>query len=139
KTNAEEQDTIRFKAQWNAIEVEQRVHEKPCAHQQSSGECNLPDHESLVQPEFMTMSSGTSRIPESGLGSNSHSLPGRRHSEENAGRERDCQSEQKHAPVELYLHQFLPRRIHQQSWENIAARIAEQQTRCAAKAGKQQT
>ena len=88
----------------NAIEIEQRVHEKPCAHQQHRRERNLTYHKALVKPELMSIRGGTSRIPESGVGSNSRRLPSRRQSEEDAGRERDCESEQKHAPVELYVH-----------------------------------
>jgi hypothetical protein len=69
---------------------------------------------------------------------NPRRLTCRRESEENAGSEGNSQTEQKHAPVELYLHRFQLGRIRQQPQDNVAAEIAEEQTRRSPKAGKQQ-
>src|SRR5215831_20974595 len=128
----------RFKSQWNAIEIQQRVDEEPCTHQQGRRDCNLANHEGLIEPEPLMAGGGAPRFPDPGMRRNPRRLPGRCESEENAGSEGDSQSEQKYAPVELCLHQFQLRRIRQQPKNNVAAEIAEEQTRRSPKAGKQQ-
>src|SRR5215469_899623 len=78
EAETEKQDVIRFKAQRNAIEVDQRVHEEPCSHEQGRREHDLTSHESLVKPEPMPIDGGASRFSEPAMGSNSRRLPSRR-------------------------------------------------------------
>src|SRR6185312_1996028 len=103
KVEAEEQDVVRFKSQLDALEIEQRVDEKSCTHQQGGGNGNLANHQALIQPEPLPARRGASRFPQSRMIRDSCRLPGRRQPEKNSSGKRDSEREHKHPPVELYL------------------------------------
>src|SRR5690242_14715685 len=86
KAETEKQDVVRFEAQRHAIEVDQRVHEEPRAHEQGRRERNLASHKSFVKPKPMPINSGASRFSEPALDVYSRRLPCRCQSEEDAGR-----------------------------------------------------
>src|SRR5215467_16301894 len=87
KAETEKQDVVRFEAQRNAVEVDQRVHEEPRAHEQGRRERNLTGYKSFVKPKAIAIDARASRFAEPAIDGYPRRLPRRRQSKEDAGRE----------------------------------------------------
>ena len=85
QAETEEKNVIRFKPQRNAIQIQQRMHKEPCAHQQNRRQRNLADHQAFIKPELMPIGGCASRSLQSRMAGSACRLPCRRQPEQDAG------------------------------------------------------